>query len=448
MSSGSARWTPPRLKPVAPGAKATWLELFYDLVFAFAFIRVTLTASVSPESLLRAMLLISLLWFLWITFSTLGNFVRGDEGVMPPATIISVGATFIAALVLPSAYGSGKHPADYLFALCYLLVRGLQVLVYWERVRRDPPLRPRWPFLIGPPALGSALLLVAAFIPYFVARHVFVVRAVLLGLTVAGAYAISVIFGFRELERIATRHWADRYAQILLIALGESIIAVGTARRPSQVLPPTWPLLSSAVLGLVIITTMAFTYFDHHMVAGEHALREARGRRQTAIARDAYVFIHLPMIIGILLFSLGLNDVHLAVQNPAAPAAGHPSAQSVSLLYGGICLYGAALLGFQRRTGQQIRWFEIASWPPLLLAIPAVALLPSMYALLLLAAYVVASTALKHLKNIPERMRIRAASRERERTVEAAIRAHERAVRAAEAHQRSADATWPDGHGG
>jgi low temperature requirement protein LtrA len=419
----------------------TWLELFYDLVFAFAFIRVTLTASVSPASLLRALLMVAVLWFLWVNFSTLGNFVRGDEGAMPLATLVGVGATFIAALILPYAYREHPHPADFVFAGCYLVVRGLQVLVLWERVRREPRVRPHWLALIGLPVLGSTLLLGAAAVPHLVTSHVFLARAALLALAVVVGYGFSVRYTFRELGRIATRHWTDRYAQIILIALGESIISVGTARRPSEILPPTWPLLASAALGLIIITTMAFTYFDHHMVAGEHALRETRGRRQTALARDAYVFLHLPMIVGILLFSLGLNEVHTDIQNPGAPGGGHPGMESAALLYGGVFLYGAALLGFQRRTGQRIAWFEVASRPPLLLAIPVVALLPSMYALLLLGAFVVATTALKHANSIPQRMRVRAAVRRREYAVEAAIQAHERSVRAIEAHEPAGRAT-------
>lgn len=155
------------------------------------------------------------------------------------------------------------------------------------------------------------------------------------------------------------------------------------------------------------------------------------------MARDAYVFIHLPMIIGILLLSLGLNDVHTQIQNPAAPAGGHPSLQSVALLYGGVFLYGAALLGFQARTKQHIGWFEFAIRPPLLLAIPAVALLPSMYALLILAAFLVATTALKHASTVPQRMRIRVKAKEREHKVVEAIEAHDRAVHAAEASESS-----------
>ncbi|MBO0868270.1 MAG: low temperature requirement protein A [Micromonosporaceae bacterium] len=435
MSSGSARWTRPKLEPVAPGARVTWLELFYDLVFAFAFIRVTLTAERSPGSLLRALLLVSLLWFLWTTFTTLGNFARGDEGVMPFACLIAVGATFIAALVLPYADGHHAHPSDYVFACCFIVVRALWVLVFWERVRRVPGLRPRWRVVIGPPAASAILLLAAATVPYVLTSHLFPARVVLLALAVVVAYTAGTIFAFHELGRIATRHWTDRYAQIILIALGESVIAVGTAREPSENLVLTWPLLAGAAFGLSVISAIAFNYFDHHMADGEHALRATHGSRQTALARDAYILLHLPMIIGILLFSLGLDQVYTDIRNPVTPAAGHPSLDSVSLLYGGVFLYGVASLGFQRRTGQRLGWLEVAVRPPLLLAIPAVALLPAMYAVFLLAVYMVGITTLRTVSTIPQRMRSRAVTRQRERRVEAAAEAHERAVQAAEADQ-------------
>jgi len=137
------------LRPVAPGAKVTWLELLYDLVFAYAFIRVTLTAAIGPESLLRSLFLVCLLWFLWITSTALGNFVRGDEGPMQIATLISVGITFVSALVIPFAFVPHPQPVDFVFAVSYPSVRGLQVWVYWMRVRQDPRLRPRWAALAG-----------------------------------------------------------------------------------------------------------------------------------------------------------------------------------------------------------------------------------------------------------------------------------------------------------
>jgi low temperature requirement protein LtrA len=429
---------PPRLSPVAPGAKVTWLELLYDLVFAYAFIRVSLTAAFGPASLLRVLFLVCLLWFLWITFTALGNFVRGDEGPMQLATLVSVGVTFVVALVLPFSFVPRPHPVDFVFAVGYPVVRGLQVWVYWERVRQDPRLRPRWLALAGEPAVGAVLLVAAAAVPHFVDGYAFVAQAVLLGLAVALAYGVSVPFGFRELERISARHWVDRYAQIILIALGESILALGTARTPAEVQSQSWLLLISQALGLTIISTIAFSYFDTRMIAGQYALREATGRAQTALARDAYVYLHLPMILGILAFSHGLNEVRTHIGTTARD--GHPSLEAVFLLYGGLVAFYVALLGFQRRTGQRVTHFEIGSRPVLLLlAIPAVAPLPALYALVVLAVFSVVTTVLNVARNASRRIRIRAAARAWEFAVAKAVHANRRAV---EAVALGAKVTW------
>ncbi|MBO0868855.1 MAG: low temperature requirement protein A [Micromonosporaceae bacterium] len=420
MAGGSRGSAAPKLEPIAPGAKVTWLELFYDLVFAFAFIRVTLTGSQGLASVVRAMLLVALLWFLWINFSALANVLRGDEGAMPYAMFVSVGATFVAALVIPYAYDQRADPDDYLFVACYILVRGLQILLLWLRARQDPRVRPGWLALVTPPVLTSVLLLAAAAGPNLAPRRTFAIQATFLGLAVILTYGVSANFVFRELARISVRHWADRYTQIILVALGESIISLGISRFASPTAEPAGPLIATGVLGLTITGMMAVAYFDQRMLAAEQSLREAHGPGQIALARDAYALLHLPMIIGILLFSLGLRETLDTVADPTTPVTVHVHIGTTALLYGGLFLYLAALVGFQLRTGQRVSLFDIVGRPMLILVIPAVTLLPAIAALALLAAFSLAVTGLKLRNEASARTRLRATVRARERAVEAA----------------------------
>jgi low temperature requirement protein LtrA len=415
----NTRSTSRKLSPVAPGAKVTWLELFYDLVFAYAFINVTLTATNNLDDLVSDLLLVVVLWYLWVTFVTLGNIVRGDEGLMPFATLIGVGATFIAAVVIPDAYGERPHRADYVFAGCYTVVRVVQGLVIWQRVRSDRQVRPRWPSLVGPPLVNSALLWAAAALPHFLPGHIVFIHFALLGLAIAVAYGASVFLGFRELERISTRHWVDRYGQIILIALGEPIIALARAHRLSETLPPTVPVVATAAFGVTIVAAMAIAYFDTRMLAGEHALRLARGQAQVSLARDAYVFLHLPMIIGILLFSLGVRDTLSAVTDGGNTVAANTGLLTASLLYGGTFIYLAALLGFQLRIGQPVILFEIAVRPAVLLMVPAAAVLPPILALAALTLFSVITTVIKYVRGRPLRSQLRAAARAARRALEA-----------------------------
>ncbi|MBO0868271.1 MAG: low temperature requirement protein A [Micromonosporaceae bacterium] len=403
---------------MAPGAKVTWPELFYDLVFAYAFVNVTLTTTSDLDDRVGTLLLVLLLWHLWISFVSLGNIVRGDEGPMPFATLISVGATFLAALDIPNANGPRPHRADFLFAACYTVVRAAQALLLWDRVRREPHPRPRALVVVGPTIVNSALLFAAAGLPRILPSHIFLIHWTLLGLAVVVAYGALIFLSFPELERISVRHWADRFGQIILIALGEPIIALGRAHHLAQSLPPSAPLIGTGALSVAIVAAMAVAYFDTRMIGGEHALRRAKGGKQVALARDAYILLHLPMIIGILLFSLGLRNVVAAVAAPAP--AGSAGLQTTLLLYGGDFVYLAALVGFQLRTGQPVTKYEIAIRPPLLLAIPLVAGLPAIVTLTLLTTYTVANTVVRYVRGRPLRSQLRAAARAAHRAMEAA----------------------------
>src|SRR5262249_24337564 len=145
----------------------------------------------------------------------------------------------------------------------------------------------------------------------------------------------------------SVRHWTDRYSQVILIALGESVISLGTARTLSEASPPSWPLVGTSMLGLVVIAMLAFAYFDDRVPAGEQALRNAEDQAQRRLAREWYAFIHLPMIIGILTFSLGLNRIRTAVAAPTVSNALPTGVLTASLLYGGVLLYLVALYAFQ-----------------------------------------------------------------------------------------------------
>lgn len=421
MSRGSIDASAPKLEPVAPGAKVTWLELFFDLVFVYAFIRVTATASAGPAALLSALLILALLWFLWVTSTALGNIVRADEGIMPFASLASVVVIFIAALVTPQAFSPNDdlRSADFLFTACYLLVRLLQVLVYWRRPHQSPHPRAWWIALALPPPIGTVLLLAAASAPaYAGGAQVFAVR-ILLGLTVAAAFGISMVFGLWNLERISVRHWTDRFAQIVLIALGESIISVGTGHDLPAELLPTWPVVVAPALGIVVIAMLAWAYFDTRYIVGEHALRHADGRAQAALARDGYIFLHLPMISGILLFSTGLRETLDDVDGSTLhfqPA----STYVVCMLYGGVALYVAALLGFQLRIERRADWVDAASRSLLLAMIPVAVLLPAIAALALLVLVLGAGLLVGHARAAERRREVRRTARERERAVEAA----------------------------
>jgi low temperature requirement protein LtrA len=425
VGDGSGTLAGRGLEPATPGTRVTWLELFYDLVYVFAFVNVGLTASASrnTETLLRGLLILALLWFAWTTFAALGNAVRADQGIMPLVGLANMAIIFVAAQTIPYAFAGREHghAADFVFAGCYLAARGLQVLAIWYAARSDPRLHPRWLALALPPLISTALLLAAAFAPHVVhARNpALAVQVALWVLAIAVAYGVAAVTGGRGLPIVSARHWTDRYAQVVLIALGESFISLGISSGLLAGLPLTWPVVIGSALGVVVIATAAWAYFDMRFFVGAHALHRATERAQTALARDAYTFLHLPMIIGIILFSLGQKEVLGAIANPRNPIS-HPAPDTAIYLFiGGLFVYLMALLGFQLRTEHWASRFQIVARATLLGLIPVALFLPGLAALGLLAAWLVSSATINHVRLAEKRSQLRRSALEEERALEA-----------------------------
>ncbi len=114
---------------------------------------------------------------------------------------------------------------------------------------------------------------------------------------------------------LSAGHWAERHALIVLVALGESIIALGLG--PKRGLPLTGPVAVAALLGVVIVATLWWAYFDTLAFALEQALHQARDpAARLRLARTAYTFLHLPIVAGIILFALGLKDLLAEAASP------------------------------------------------------------------------------------------------------------------------------------
>ncbi|MBF6482157.1 low temperature requirement protein A, partial [Nocardia cyriacigeorgica] len=158
-----------RLQPMAEGSSVTQLELFFDLVLVFAFTMVTDLASeeTTAKNLLRALLCLALMWWLWISYSWLGNLVRADEGIARVGMFVAMGGAFIAALTIPEAFDDldGGWFGPLVFAIAYLVVRLVHLALMWLAGEGDSKLRAqilRW--ALGSITLGTTLLVVAALV--------------------------------------------------------------------------------------------------------------------------------------------------------------------------------------------------------------------------------------------------------------------------------------------
>jgi low temperature requirement protein LtrA len=174
----------------------------------------------------------------------------------------------------------------------------------------------------------------------------------------------------------------------VIIALGESIVATGSG---VAALPISWPIIAATIVGLTLAACLWWAYFDVLAIAAERVLRKARGEPRTRLARDAYTYLHLPMIAGIVLVALGLEHVLEYVGDAKHHELGDPLATiPLVAMYAGVALYLLAHVAFKYRI-----WHTLSK--PRLMAIAAVLLLiapamqiPALAALGLVTAVMVA----------------------------------------------------------
>lgn len=173
---------------------------------------------------------------------------------------------------------------------------------------------------------------------------------------------------------------------IIIVALGESIVSIGIGVAE---LPISWPIVAASVLGLVLSAGLWWSYFDTKSIAAEHALAEASGERRARLARDAYSYLHLPMIAGILLLSLGLKKVLGYVGGEddhvlSDPLYGLP----LVALYGGVALYLLAQAAFVTRMLGVLAVDRLVLAVLLIAAVPLAATVPAVLSLAVLSVAV------------------------------------------------------------
>jgi low temperature requirement protein LtrA len=309
-------------KRVAP------LELFFDLVFVFALTQVTALMSKQPTwtGLGQGMLVLSALWWAWAAYAWLTNYVAAEEDRERLLMLAVMGAFLITALAAPEAFD--EHALE--FALAYAAARWLHIFIFAE-ANDDVDAGEAIRRLARTALPAPALLIAAAFVDDDTAQAVIWIIA--LAMDFLGPY----VFGVRGF-RVSPGHFAERFSLIVIIALGESIVAIGTGLHGQLELET----IGAALLGLALAFGLWWAYFDVVAIVSERHFREAEGMRRIRLARDSYSYLHLPMIAGIVLIALGVKKTLGHVDEPLE------TVPSVAL-FGGIALYYAGHIGFRLR---------------------------------------------------------------------------------------------------
>ena len=375
----------PRIQAVSEETRVTPIELFFDLVFVFSLTQVTalMAHDLTVRGLVRGMLVLALLWWCWVGYAWLGSVVRADEGIGRVAMFGAMAAMFVLALSVPEAFEDlpGGLNGPVMLAAAYLAVRVLHLSIFWLLSKEDPGLRIQL-LRFMPSMLGStALLLIASQLEGSAQTFTWIAAVVV-------DYVGTILGGASGWRLLSAGLFAERHGLIVIVALGESIVAIGLG---VATLPITTPIVVASVLGLTVAACVWWAYFDVTAILGERLLRRSEGEERARLARDAYSYLHLPMIAGIVLLALGLKEVHDYVGD----ATLHELSESLALvplgaMYGGVALYLLALAAFKYRIVRKVSVPRVLVAALLLGLLPVAAQIPALAALGLLAAVSVA----------------------------------------------------------
>jgi low temperature requirement protein LtrA len=299
--TSTSLFSPPRLR-TGEGAEderhASWLELFFDLVFVVAITQlgVSLSHDVSAAGFLRFAGLFVPVWWAWIGYTFYADRFDSDDVIQRVAMLL--GMLAIAALAVN--VGNVAAGSTTGFALSYVAVRAIVIALYVRARRAVPEARELCTFYLIGFSAGTALWV--ASLPVSEPP-----RYWLWGIGLVIEVATPLLAG-RIIQRIPVHasHIPERFGLFTMIVFGESVVAVAGGTASSN-----WQLASAvtACLGFVAVGTLWWIYFD--FVDRDAPLRHGVARGQT------YVYGHLPLLAALTSTGVGVKLAILAGASPA-----------------------------------------------------------------------------------------------------------------------------------
>lgn len=350
--AGSSRRRLPRINAeLRDGETVKPLELFFDLAFVLAFTQCTALMVSNPtwQGLGRGVLVLAVLWWAWVGYAWLTSVINPEEGVVRIVMFVAMAGLLVMALCVPEVFGDRALE----FAVAYGVVRTAHIALFVLASRDDPELRTSVVGLAISTAIGVGLIVAAAFVDGPGQEGLWVAAIFL-------DWGGPALFGASG-WRLAPRHFAERHNLIIILALGESIVAIGIGAQVDL----TTGVIIAAILGIGLAAALWWIYFDVVALVTERRLIAApQGRERNRLARDSYSYLHFPMVAGIVLAALGL-EATIAHVDAALPV------EEAFALLGGVAIYLLAHVALRLRSAHTLNRQRLVLAVVLFALIPA-----------------------------------------------------------------------------
>jgi low temperature requirement protein LtrA len=306
--------------------RVTTLELFFDLVFAFTLTQLAalLEHHRSPSGAFQVLLVFGVLWWMYGGYAWLTNArapVHTPERLL---LLVGMAGFLVCGLAIPHGFSTGDTGDRLALGLGYLLVVLVHAALFY-RVNRNI-------IRVAPFNVGAALLVIGAAFTPVLASYLLWTAAV------AIQWLSPLIIHPGGRFNIQPAHFAERHGALVIVALGESVAAVGIGAAPAGV---TFTVALAAVLGLAVSAALWWAYFgDGDDERAEQAMSATEPARRAGLALATY-YAHVPILLGVVSLAAG---AFLTIGNPARP---HPGSEAVAIA-GGAALFLAGSAWFRR----------------------------------------------------------------------------------------------------
>jgi low temperature requirement protein LtrA len=313
----------------SPPLRVSTLELFFDLVFAFTLTRLTalLDRNLSATGVVQVVLIFGVLWWMYGAYAWLTNTRTPDRTPERLLLLLGMAGFLVTGMAIPGAFSARPDDTGAALGAGYLLVVLVHSALFY-RVNRNI-------LRVTPFNLASALLVIVAGLTGTPAAYPLWAAA----LAVQVVSPLIVHPGGRF--NIQPSHFVERHGALVIVALGESVAAVGVVGAAQQV---TFSVASTAVLGLALSAGLWWIYFgDGDDERAEQAMTAARPQARPGLALSGYFYAHIPMLLGVVVMATGMKLAIVGNAGQPHPAAAIALGCGAALFVAGSAWFRQAL---------------------------------------------------------------------------------------------------------